>query len=759
MVRKAEKIAHRARLACEKWREYFKANIDLYHIMHTFVLGQQWTEEEQEEMIKTYRKNPLQSNKLGVMSNLLLGEQQQNTPQLEVVPMTNCDENTAMLRELIIKDIIFSSNSKTVYQVAAGQAFIGGFSAFAIDTAYTHQRSWDVDFIFRHFKDATRTYFDMGAELVNKTDGEHCGYITRMTRSKFRKKYGKDIEEKISRTMSPTQDKEEIALVSQPGSGDDPFTWADGEAITIIDHFERKYEQDTLYKLSNGKSYTQEEMDEIIEQSRIINQQSALVPQEMPQNEYMPQMENEEEFLQEPNENGMEQPEQIEEESEVITLDENFMTLWDDGEMVRIEDKRPIQRNKIMHYKIAGDYVLEAEVFPSEQLPLVFVDHNSYYDKNGKQVCRSFFGDAKDTQKYINYLRTQSAFILKVSRYDQFMGSKKNVQGADTQRNWSDPNSIQGMLAYDESPNGYKPEQIKPPELSASLLSQYQLAVEDLYTSTGLYPTRMGAQGNEVSGAAIDARTRQGSYATYVAFNSINRAIAAAGEIVNEMIPHVYDSERVISLMMPDKGQQTITINKQSDEYGVLIENDIRKGTYQVRLKPGASYEGQKEEALNSLKQILEANPQLFNLIADLFAENLPLPNNIEIKNRLKTIVPPQILEAGKTGQMPQENGKPSPEQQMMQQQQQAMQQEAMLKQKEIELKEQEIELKKQQAIMEAQEKIQELENQRLEIAAQLQEQELRYMAETERTQSDQAIAHADNLVRILTHGNGLKQQ
>ena len=102
MAKKAEKIAHEARLACEKWREGFKWNIDQYHEMHTFVLGQQWTDEEEDDMIKTFRKVPMVANKLGAMANSLLGEQQQNTPQLQVVPMTNCDENTAHFRELIV---------------------------------------------------------------------------------------------------------------------------------------------------------------------------------------------------------------------------------------------------------------------------------------------------------------------------------------------------------------------------------------------------------------------------------------------------------------------------------------------------------------------------------------------------------------------------------------------------------------------------------------------------------------------------------
>ncbi len=790
MARMNEKIARQARIACEKWREYFNQNIDLYHLMHTFVLGQQWSDEEEDDMIKTYRKVPLTANKLGTMSNSLLGEQQQNTPQLQVVPMTGCDEEVAHLREIITKDIVFSSNATTAYQVAAGQAAIGSFGAFCLMTDYTHSKSFDLDIKYGYFKDSTRCYWDIGAETINKTDGSLCGYISRMTRIKFRDVYGKDVEDNILKTTSITQTTEEIALAVQPDEADDPFTWSDDESITIIDHFVRKYEKDMLYKLSNGCVINQEDMDELVEHSRDVNarneameleqmlmgngQNAKKMPfpeQQMGQSdtemgEPSPQSSDgfgvtgEHDIL--PQENGMDvdrynqkkMPAEVMEEETMDT-----MTLWDEGEMVRIEDKRASKKHKIIHYRIAGNYILDQTEFPSEQLPLVFVDNNSYYDKTGKQITRSFFGDCRDTQRYINYLRTQSAYILKVSRYDQWIGSKKNVSSLDTQRNWRDPTAIQGMLTYDESPAGNKPEQIRPPELSISLFQQYQLAIEDLYTSTGLYPARMGNNGDEASGKAIDARTRQGSYTTYVFFNSINRAIGVGGEIVNEMIPRVYDTERVMTLMMPDEGMKNITINKQSDEYGERIENDIRKGTYQVRLKPGPSFEGQKEQALTSLREVLQADPQAFSLIADLYADNLPLTNTIEIKNRLKTLVSPAVIEAGKTGKMP-ENQPPTPEQQaaqaQTQMQQQEMQMQAQFKQEELAIKKQELAIKQQESQAEIEIEKMKVEIAQMELSAKVEEGKLRYLGETGRTESDTAIAHANNLVKILTHKVGV---
>lgn len=781
MPRQNEKIARQARIACEKWREYFHQNIDLYHLMHTFVLGQQWSDDEEDDMLNTYRKVALTSNKLGTMSNSLLGEQQQNTPQLQVVPMTGCDQEVAHLREIITKDIVFSASATTCYQVAAGQAAIGGFGAFCVMTDYMHSKSFDLDIKYMHFKDATRCYWDVGAETINKTDGTLCGYISRMTRKKFREVYGKDVEENILKTTSITQTQEEIALAVQPDAADDPFTWSDDESITIIDHFVRKFEKDMLFKLSNGNVLNQEEMDEMIENSREVNarnQQMELEQllmgggQQMPPDggetsQGMSPMEGgqmppspdgfgitgQHDIL--PQENGMDVDRYNKSPELAVETDEDTfetMTLWDEGEMVRIEDKRPSKKHKIIHYRIAGNYILDQTEFPSEQLPLVFVDNNSYYDKTGKQITRSFFGDCKDTQRYINYLRTQSAYILKVSRYDQWIGSKKNVASLDTQRNWRDPTAIQGMLTYDESPSGAKPEQIQPPELSQSLFQQYQLAIEDLYTSTGLYPARMGNNGDEASGKAIDARTRQGSYSTYVFFNSINRAIATGGEIVNEMIPRVYDTERVMTLMMPDEGMKNITVNKQGDEYGEHIENDIRKGTYQVRLKPGPSFEGQKEQALQSLQDVLKADPTAFNLIADLYAENLPLMNTIEIKNRLKTRVSPAIIEAGKTGEMPQQNQGPSPEEQAIQLQQQQLQMEAQFKSQQLEIKKQELALKAQQMQIDLEIEHQKLQAEEMAVMGEIEESKMRFMAETGRTESDEAIAHANNLVKILTH-------
>ena len=791
MAKKSPSVTRAARECAEKWRSHWQFNINQYHQYLMFVLGQQWTEEES-DILKSYRKIPIQVNKLATMISGLLAELQAHTPQIQVVPMQNCDEQTAEIRELVVKDLIFNSSSKRVYEECAKQAAIGGFSGFAVYTDYADKHSFDQNIYYMSFKDPTVCYWDISAEEPTKTDGMYCGWLSRVTRDRFRDIHGRKIEEKIlpdNNEIAATQ--EEVAAVTSPGVAGNQFRWADDDSVTIQHHFKRKTYTEQQYRLSNGRIVNQDELDEIIQKSEEIATEQRLeqlLQQEQEQAQMQAKMQQQAQAMQDPNmpagqydplvsqgqaqqpmqgpapdPQPMQQDVQNNQEPDTSTLYDDqkpdTLTLYDDQEPVRIETSKEVKRYEIKYYQIVGEYILDETIFPGETLPLVFVDQNSFYDKSGKQVCRPFIIDAKDSQKYLNYLATQSAYVLKVSRFDQWLGSKKNVAAQDTQQIWRDPVAIQGMLTFDESPAGVVPQRIAPPELSQSLLTQYERAIQDLYTCTGLYPSRLGQDSDEVSGKAINARARQGSYVVQTAFAGLSRAITKGGEIVNEMIPYVYDAERVISLMTPDKGMQNITINKQADEYGELIENDIRKGTYQVRLIAGPSFEGQKQEALDSLNMILQANPQIFPYIADLYVENLPLANTIELKNRLRTLVPPNILEAGKTGESVQQDPQQDPQQMLAMQQQQMQQQQAQqqaaelqLKMRELQLKEQELQLKAQSQQASVSKDMQEIENERAQIAAQLQEQEFRYIAETHKTQTDAQIAHADNLAKILTH-------
>lgn len=688
-------LSKKVRDRIKKWDDDWRFNKNQYHEFMSFVMGSQWTEDESKLFID-YKKIPLSMNKLAPLINHLLGEQRQNTPNLQVVPSEGVSVQTAATREALVKDISLNSDAKRVYQTAFQQAAIGGFGAYMIDTDYENNESFDQVILIKDIKDPTWCYWDISAMSPCKTDGMFSGFRMRMSRKMFAGIYGDELEKKIGSDGN------------SDNSSATGWIFANDKEITIIHDYEREYSTETLYQLSNGRQLRKKDLNKL----------------------------------------------------QKVTVNDQKMYMDDSGDMldyVTIVNQRDVPKYKIFYRKIAGDYELEKTEIPSEQLPVIFVDQNSYWDKSGKQICRPFVKDAKDAQRYINYLATQSAYLMRVSRYDQFLVSKANVKSPDTQAIWRDPATAQGGLVYDESPNGNKPEQLRPPELSMSLITQYQRAMSDIESCTGMYGTQVGEQGNETSGKAVDARTRRGSYNTYVPFDSLNRAIACGGQIIDEMIPHIYDTKRDMMLNMPDRGITKVTLNNPMDQYGSQIENDMTKGRYTIRLLPGASFEGQKQETLDSIKDVLQADPTLFRLVADLYVENLPLANNIELRNRLRTVVPPEIIEAGKTGEpIPPKPPEIPPEIQLKTQAMQMKQQVDManiqLKQKDLEIKEHALRLQGIETGQDMQVELERIHMERLQAAAQLQEQELRYQAEMQRMNADMQISHADNLVRILTH-------
>jgi hypothetical protein len=89
----------------------------------------------------------------------------------------------------------------------------------------------------------------------------------------------------------------------------------------------------------------------------------------------------------------------------------------------------------------------------------------------------------------------------------------------------------------------------------------------------------------------------------------------------------------------------------------------------------------------------VQANPQVFPLVADIVADNLDIEKRSQLVERFKNLVPPEIL-AKEAGEPPPPK-QPDPQAQMMQMQQQLMQAQFEEKKKELEIKEAKLEIEK----------------------------------------------------------------
>ena len=70
-------------------------------------------------------------------------------------------------------------------------------------------------------------------------------------------------------------------------------------------------------------------------------------------------------------------------------------------EIPKIVGERQTQDYRVMHYRLIRDRIIDFSEWPSRQLPIPFVDGDSYYIE-GRQYTKSFIHEARDAQRQAN---------------------------------------------------------------------------------------------------------------------------------------------------------------------------------------------------------------------------------------------------------------------------------------------------------------------------------------------------------------------
>jgi hypothetical protein len=198
------------------------------------------------------------------------------------------------------------------------------------------------------------------------------------------------------------------------------------------------------------------------------------------------------------------------------------------------------------------------------------------------------------------------------------------------------------------------PQRAQPPMASSGLLQAKAGAAEDIKSATGQYNASLGMTSNERSGKAILARQREGDIGTYHYVDNLARAIRHIGRQLVDLIPKIYDTERIARIIGEDGEPDTVKMNPMQeepvkrivDQEGVLIEKIYNPGVgkYDVRVITGPGYATKRQEALESMAQLLQGNPQLWQVAGDLFVKNMDWPGAQDLAKRFKKTIDPKML-------------------------------------------------------------------------------------------------------------------
>ncbi len=344
--------------------------------------------------------------------------------------------------------------------------------------------------------------------------------------------------------------------------------------------------------------------------------------------------------------------------------------------------ERTDKKSRIVHYKFTDHYLLDWTETPFTDLPLVCVPGYSRII-DGKQRTYSFAIDAKDPQRMLNFIGSEIAQWLKITKKTKFLSPAKMIDAFI--KDWQDPDSPSTALQYDPSvAPGYKPEPIPALPMPQDLVEQYQRAEQDIQIALGRYESNIGARSNEVSGIAIFNKAMQGNSTLAEYRDARNEAIAETGKIILNAIPNIYDAERTISITNENDEDEEVKINSpkldlNSGQY--QMKKTFEKNKYSVEVDVGDSFPMQRSATAQLGIELIKADPtgQAYPLVADIIAESIDVDGALKIAERLRTLVPPQIIA--------QETGKPTPPDPNQVMQQQMAQQMAQLQMQEQQIK------------------------------------------------------------------------
>jgi len=322
---------------------------------------------------------------------------------------------------------------------------------------------------------------------------------------------------------------------------------------------------------------------------------------------------------------------------------------------------RTVDIKKVKWCKINGFEVLQEQDWAGDWIPVVRVIGNEF-EIDGRLYLSGIVRNAKDAQRMYNYWVSQEAEMLALAPKAPFIGYGGQFEGYENQWKTANTTNWPYLEVNPDVTDGQGgplplPQRSLPPMAQTGLIQAKMGASEDIKATTGQYDSSLGQTSNERSGKAILARERQTDRGTYHYVDNYARAVRYITRQIVDLIPKIYDTERIARIIGEDGEVSTVKINpmqqepvkKIVDQTGIVIEKIYNPGVgkYDVMVTTGPSYMTKRQESLEAMAQLLQGNPQLWAVAGDLFIKNMDWPGAQEMAKRFAKTIDPKLMEDG----------------------------------------------------------------------------------------------------------------
>ena len=309
--------------------------------------------------------------------------------------------------------------------------------------------------------------------------------------------------------------------------------------------------------------------------------------------------------------------------------------------------ERTVQSHKVVMYKLSGSEVIEGpNEWAGKFIPLVPA-FGKVSRIEGVEYVQGMVRIAKDPQRIYNYTKSASIEAAALTPKDPYWITRKQAAGnTDQYESFNVKNHP--FLFYNVDPDAPgAPQRTGAPSVQTALIQQEQQAVQDLYATTGIAPPSLGSNPELHSGKAMIAQQKMGDRGSFIYTDNLNKSIEYTGEILVDLIPKIYDTERVVRVLNIDGTSEEVTLNENSlakfnktivdEQTGEKeIVNDLSRGKYDVVVDSGPAFATQRQESSQQLLDMIAQVPLLAELSPDLIAKNLDLLEGEELTKRLR---------------------------------------------------------------------------------------------------------------------------
>jgi hypothetical protein len=520
-------------------------------------------------------------NKLPQHVRQVTNDQRQNRPAGKVIPVDDkADIEVAEVFDGIVRHIEYISDADVAYDTACDNQVTYGEGYFRILTEYCDENTFDQDLRIGRIRNSFSVYMDPTIQDPCGADAEWCFITEDMPKADFERAY---------------PDAEPISSVLQRGVGDQALSqWINQDTVRIAEYFYKEHSKETL-NLYAGSQTAFEGSPEA-------------------------------------------------KELEMLGL-----------QPIR---KREVDVKRVKWVKTNGYELLEESEWLGKWIPVIRVIGNEF-EVEGRMYVSGLVRNAKDAQRMYNYWVSQEAEMLALAPKAPFIGYGGQFEGYEQQWKTANTTNWPYLEVNPDVTDGQGavlplPQRAPPPLAQTGLIQAKMGAADDIKAATGQYDASLGIRSNERTGRAILARERQGDTGTYHFVDNLARAIRYGTRQLVDLIPKIYDTQRIARIIGIDGETATAKINpmqtepvrRVTNDAGIVIEKIYNPsvGKYDVAVTTGPSYATKRQEAMDAMGQILQANPALWQVAGDLFVKNMDWPGAQEIAKRLAKTIDPKLM-------------------------------------------------------------------------------------------------------------------